>query len=143
MAYKNTLFIYEVFEKVGKASTKDQKIKILKDNETWALKDVLRGIFDERIEWLLPQGASPPYTPADPQSVPQNLLTQNKQFTYFVKGGKGTQLPSFKREQIFIRLLESIHPGDAELLIDMINRKAPAKTVTKKLVEEAFPNLIR
>ena len=35
------LFVYEVLEKVSKARKKEQKIKILKDNESWALKDVL------------------------------------------------------------------------------------------------------
>ena len=143
MAYKNTLLVYEVFEKVGKATKKEEKIKILRDNDTIALRDVLQGIFDSRVTWLLPTGAPPPYEPADERSVPANLLGQNKQFTYFVKGGKGDNINPLKRESIFIRLLESIHPKDAELLISMINRKAPAKTITLKLVEEAFPNLIR
>ena len=143
MAYTNPLLVYEVFEKVGKATKREEKIKILKDNDTVALRDVLRGMFDERIQWLLPTGAPPPYQPADGRTQPSNLLTQNRQFIYFVKGGKGNNLSTLKRETLFIRLLESIHPRDAELLVDMINRRAPAKTVTKKLVEEAFPNLIR
>lgn len=143
MAYRNTLLVYEVFEAVGKATKREDKIKILRENDTIALRDVLQGIYDSRVSWLLPTGAPPPYEPADPRSVPANLLTQNRQFTYFVKGGKGDNINALKRESIFIRLLESIHPKDAELLISMINRKAPAKTVTLKLIEEAFPNLIR
>lgn len=143
MAYKNTLLVYEVFENVGKAAKREDKIKILRENDTIALRDVLQGMFDSRVDWLLPKGAPPPYEPADGRTQPANLLTQNKKFTYFVKGGKGDRISSLKREMIFIRLLESIHPRDAELLVDMINRRAPAKTLTKKLVEEAFPNLIR
>jgi hypothetical protein len=143
MAYRNTLLVYEVFEAVGKATKREDKIKILRENDTVALRDVLQGMYDSRVSWLLPTGAPPPYEPADPRSMPANLLTQNRQFTYFVKGGKGDNINPLKRESIFIRLLESIHPKDAELLISMINRKAPAKTVTLKLIEEAFPNLIR
>lgn len=142
MAYKNTLLIYEVLEKVSLAKTREEKIKILRENDTWALKDVLRGSFDDSITWLLPQGGPPPYQPAEPRSVPSNLLKQHKQFTYFVKGGKGTQMLAVKRESMFIRLLEQIHPKDAEVLIDMINKKSPAKSLTKKLVQEAFPTLI-
>lgn len=142
MAYKNTLLIYEVFEKVSKAKTREDKINILRENESWALKDVLRGTFDDSIHWLLPAGSPPPYEPADPRSTPTNLLKQHKQFSYFVKGGKGTDMLTVKREGLFIRLLEQIHPKDAELLIEMINKKSTVKTLTKKLVQEAFPNLI-
>ena len=46
-----------------------------------------------------------------------------------------------KREQIFIGVLEAVHPKDAELMLGMINKKS-IKGVTKKVVEEAFPNLI-
>jgi len=143
MAYTNRLLIYEIFEKVGKAKTKDEKIKILRDNETTALKDVLQGIYDSRVEWLLPKGSPPPYEPADARSAPSNLLRQNIQFAYFHKLGKGKDMMPVKREALFIRLLESIHPKDAELVIDMINKKAPAKTITKTIAEEAFPNLIK
>ena len=36
-------YIFEVLEDVSKAKDKSKKIKILKENETWALKDVIRG----------------------------------------------------------------------------------------------------
>ena len=39
-------------------------------------------------------------------------------------------------------MLESIHPKDAELLVKMINKEAP-KGITKNIVMEAFPGLIR
>lgn len=143
MAYTNRLLIYEVFEKVGKAKTKDEKIKILRENETTALKDVLQGFYDTRVEWLLPTGSPPPYEPAAESSVPSNLLRQNVQFAYFHSKGKGKDMIPLKRETLFIRLLESIHPKDAELVIAMINKKAPAKTITKTIAEEAFPNLIK
>lgn len=141
MTHTITLLVHEVFDLVSKASTKEQKIQILKDNESWALKDVLRGMHDERIVWLLPTGSPPPYEPAPENSPPSNLSNQNKKFTYFVKGGKGDDLSPLKRETLFIRLLESIHPKDALLLISMINKKAPPKTVTKTIAKEAFPNL--
>jgi len=142
MAYKTTLLVYEVLEKVSQAKTREEKIQILRENDTWALKDVLRGTFDDSVVWLLPTGAPPPYEPAQPRSVPSNLLKLHKQFTYFVKGGKGTDIIAVKREGLFIRLLEQIHPKDAAILVDMINKKTTVKSLTKKLVQEAFPTLI-
>lgn len=142
MAISNTKLIYEVLEAVSKASKKEEKINILRQNESWALKDVLRATYDDSIQFTLPPGV-PPYTPNKEGSIPSNLLRQNTKFKYFVKGGVGDQSPGFKRERIFIDILESIHPKDAELLVKMINKETLGKTITKALVQEAFPGLIR
>ena len=48
-----------------------------------------------------------------------------------------------KREKIYIGLLEAIHPEDAKVVINMVNRKKPAKGITEKVVKEAFPSLIK
>lgn len=142
MAYYVTRRIHEILEEFEKLKTKDEKIQHLQKHNSGALRDVLRGTFDDSIVWLLPEG-DPPYNPAEESSVPSNLLKQNMKFTYFVKGGKGDQLPAFKRERIFLDVLESIHPKDALVLLNMKDKKPPAKGLTKKLVQEAFPNLIR
>ena len=52
-------------------------------------------------------------------------------------------MPKFKREKIFLGLLESVHPKDAELVVGMINKKLPVDGITKNVVKEAFPNLIK
>lgn len=135
------LLVYEVLELVAKAKTKEDKIKILRENNSGALQDIIRGTFDERIVWLLPTGEAPPYTPNLPKSIPSNLLKECTKLAYMVKGGKGTDLLQLRRESMFIQLLESVHPKDAELLIDMINRKPP-KGLTRSVAKEAFPNLI-
>jgi hypothetical protein len=101
----------------------------------------LRGCFDDAIVWNLPTG-TPPFTPSRPESVPTTLLKQNRQFKYFAKGLDGDHLAGPRREKMFISVLEGVHPKDADILILMINKKAPAKGITKKLVQETFPNLI-
>jgi hypothetical protein len=47
-----------------------------------------------------------------------------------------------RRETKFIQLLESIHAEDAIIVLNMVAKKAPVKGLTKKIVEEAFPNLL-
>ena len=42
---------------------------------------------------------------------------------------------------MYIQVLESIHAEDAEIVINMVQRKAP-KGLTKKIVEETFPKLL-
>ncbi len=136
-----TKHIYEVIELASKAKTKQDRINVLRENESWALKDLLRGAYDELVQWSLPPG-DPPYEPAAEETVPSTLHNQHKKFKYFVKGLVGDQMMGFKRERMFIDILEGIHPKDAELLILMKDKKALAKGITKKLVEEAFPKLI-
>lgn len=133
-------FIYEVLEQVAKAKKKEDKIKILKENESWALKDIIMGSIDTSVKWLLPAG-TPPYTACEEQSVPTNLLRENTKFKYFVKGGPGEKMQPVKRESIFIGILEGIHPKDAELVIAMKNKqKIPG--LSRPIVEEAFPGLL-
>jgi len=134
------LLVHEVIDKAGKARKKEDKISILQANESWALKDILRGTFDSTVNWLLPAG-EPPYTPNDGHNAPSNLLRRNTDFKYFVKGGPGTKMPSFKRESIFIGLIESVDPNDARLVISMIKKEKP-KGITRNVVEEAFPGLL-
>ena len=133
--------VHEVIEEARKKRTKVEKIETLRANESWALKDILRGTFDDSIQWNLPPG-TPPYNPNEPHSAPGNLLRENLKFKYFVKGGRGDQLMKAKREQIFIGILETVEPQDAELVIGMINKKLPVTGITKATVQEAFPGLI-
>lgn len=135
------MLVYEVLEKARKARSKEQKIQILKDNETWALKDILRGTFDTSLEWNLPSG-EPPYKPAK-EDAPTNLLKEHKNFVYFVKGFReSNRLHPAKRESIFIGLIEGIHPMDAKLVIGMINKTKP-EGISRPVVEEAFPGLLQ
>jgi|SRR6056297_1809368 len=135
-------FVYEVLDEVAKAKSKKDKVQILKNNDSGALRDVIRGSLDKTIVWLLPEGDAPPYTPNRPESVPSNLLKECMKFAYFAKGGKGPKLMQVRREQMFIGVLESIHPKDAEIVVDMINKKPP-KGVTRQVVKEAFPGLLQ
>lgn len=136
-----TLDVFEVFELFEKAGTRKEKIEVLKKHESWALKDILKGALDPKIEWLLPKGEVP-YTPCEAHNAPSSLLRKNRDFRYVVKGGTGGQMPPIKREKIFLGIVESIHPKDAELVCAMINKKLPVKGLTVKLVQEAFPGLL-
>ena len=134
------LEVFEIFERYAKLKTRKEKIQYLKDNGIPAVRDVCRGIYDERLQFIIPEG-KPPYTPNRPESVPSSLKRKHRDFGYFVKGAISAQQPQYKIERIFIQLLEAIHPEDAEITIDMVQRKAP-KGLTKKIVEEAFPKLL-
>ena len=44
--------LYEVIEKVKAIKTKEEKINFLRQNETWALKDILKGSYDPTLNGL-------------------------------------------------------------------------------------------
>jgi hypothetical protein len=135
-------YIFEVIDEAKKAKTKKAKLEVLKKNESWALKDILKGTLDPKIDWLIPKGEAP-YTPNEGHNAPSNLLKQHKKFQYLVKGVPTyANMSTLKRERICIELLESIHPEDAELVVSMINKKPFGGGITPKLVNEAFPNLV-
>jgi hypothetical protein len=141
MVNQVTYMVYEIIEKVAAAKKREDKISILRQyHNNWALKDILRGTYDDKIQWNLP-GGKPPFDPADEQTHPSSLTQHNKKFMYFVKGLQGDQMAAVKREKIFLDIIETVHPKDAELMLGMINKKS-IKGVTKKIVEEAFPDLI-
>jgi len=134
--------VYETLDRVSKAKSRTDKVSILQKESSNALRDVLRGTFDNVIQWNLPAG-DVPYNPASDESPPTTLLKQHMNFKYFVKGLRESErLPSVKREKLFLDMVETIHPRDAELIVTMINKKPPMKGITKKLVQEAFPELI-
>jgi hypothetical protein len=58
----------------------------------------------------------------------------------FLEGGN-PDIKKVKREQMFIGLLESIHPQDAELLCMIKDKKLP-ENITKEIINSAFPGLI-
>jgi len=138
---KISLLIFEILDKVRKARKKEDKVRILKENESWALKDVLGGSFDNSISWNLPPGEVP-YKPSSPESAPTDLRRKNTDFRFFFKGGPGDKLNRIKRESLFIGLLEGIHPEDAKIVVNMINKKKP-EGVSRNVVEDAFPGLLR
>jgi len=136
-------YVFEVIDAAKAAKTRKEKIEILKKNESWALKDVLRGTLDPVVKWDLPTDEAPPYEASDDYNHPSNLLRENTKFKYFVRGPISQQLMKAKRESIFIGLLEAVHPADARLLVDMINKKPFKDGITPALVNEAFPELIK
>ena len=136
------LLINEVLQKVSNAKTKDQKIKLLKEYNTNALRSILIANFDESIVSLLPPGEVP-YTPNDaPEGTEHTVLEKEYRKLYlFFKGGSST-LKQSKREELFIQMLEGLSEGEAEVLVLIKDKKLGKRwKITKACVELAFPQI--
>ncbi len=132
--------LYEMLDLIEKS---DNPTKLVQEfgRQYSSFTDYLRCVFDDSIEFLLPEG-KPPYRPAPPSSVPSTWHKKHLELKYFVKIGEGsTDMSQIKREMKFIGVLESVHPEDALILIDMVKKKTPSKKLTEEVVKEAFPKL--
>ena len=137
--------IHEILEKAQQAPDDKERANILVANNCLGLRDVLRAAYDDTIVFTLPEGI-PPYTSnVSKEGIsPTNLIRNTTQFTYFVKRGEGDKIPQFKRESVFVRLLEGIDPKDAEVLCAVKEKRLQAQysKVTKELVQKIWPKLI-
>ena len=131
----------EIATKVNNAKDKPRKLKVLKDHDSVALRQILKGAFDPKIEWLLPKGDDIPFNKNDaPIGTEHTILSQEAKRLYlFTKGGDNT-LSQNKRETLFIQMLEGLTGEEADFLITVVNKKInnKYKGFTANLVKEAF-----
>ena len=131
----------EIATKINNAKDKPRKLKVLKDHDSIPLRQVLKGAFDPKIEWLLPMGDDIPYKVNDaPIGTEHTMLRQEAKRLYlFTKGGDST-LSGTKRETLFIQMLEGLSAQEAEFLVAVVNKKInnKYKGFTANLVKDAF-----
>ena len=130
----------EIATKVNNAKDKPRKLKVLKDHDSVALRQVLKGAFDPNIEWLLPKGDVPYEVNDAPVGTEHTILQQEAKRLYlFTKGGDNS-LSQNKRETLFIQMLEGLSGEEAEFLVTVVNKKVnnKYKGFTANLVKEAF-----
>lgn len=136
------LLISEVLQKVSNAKTKAEKIKLLHQYNTPALRAILIANFDESIISLLPEGDVPFEANDAPKGTEHTVLEKEYRKLYlFFKGGSSS-LKQSQRENLFIQMLEGLHEEEATLLI-LVKDKALGKKykLTRVCVEEAFPQI--
>lgn len=137
------LLLTEVLRKVSNAKTKNEKIKLLRDHSSTALRQILIINFDDSLVSMLPEGEVP-YTPNDaPVGTEHTRLESEYKGLYrFFKGG-ADKLPALKRESMFVQLLEGLSAEEAELLCLVKDGRLSEKykRITKAVVSEAYPQI--
>ena len=140
MADNYALSYQEILTKANNAKDKPKKLEVLRRYDTNELRMFLKGAFDSKLEWLLPEG-KPPFKPNDaPVGTEHTWLKQEvKRMFHFLKGGN-PQLSQMKRDNMFIQMLEGLCEEEAQLLIwakdGELNKHY--KGLTANLIKEAF-----
>ena len=131
----------EILTKVHRAKTKSDKVKILREEDCQALRQILKWNFDPNIDSDLPEG-TPPYVENEaPEGTEHMLLrTEGDKLYNFIKGAQTHQ--STVRERMFVRLLEGLHKDEAKLLCAVKDKKLGSvggvKGLSIPVVSEAF-----
>lgn len=136
--------MFELLREVDSAKTRPAKILTLHKYSDKQLKAFLGYVFDSNIKWLVPEG-NPPFTPSndDPNLLRGRIWQDFRIIQHFTSTGPYPNMKPVKREELFINYLQSIHPEDAKLLLYIKdNRDVPFKSITRDLIEEAFPLLV-
>tara|TARA_R110000772_G_scaffold145543_1_gene255580 strand:- start:9536 stop:10336 length:801 start_codon:yes stop_codon:yes gene_type:complete len=133
--------VFEIMRMAASQPVDAAKAAYLKQRgDNAAIRTILQGCFHPAIQFALPDDL-PPYSEGDPVSVETRLYSMIKRFDIFVHGGRPVASQA-KREMIFIETLESIHPLDAKIVVNMVQKKDPYPGITIEVAREAFPELI-
>ncbi len=135
-----TIGIAEIVNEAIKIQKKVDKVEYLKKHNSKELRDILKLMYDKRLEFNIPN-TPPPFTPTEHPDTYGALYREARKLKYFVKGFGGENLNQAKRENMFIEMLESVHPSDAELLVNMIAQK-PLKGLPPSVINGLCPGLV-
>ena len=135
------LLLNEVLQKISNAKTKAQKVKLLEEFNTPALRAILIANFDESVISMLPEGDVPYKKNEAPEETEHTKLEHEYRKLYlFFKGG--ANISQTRRETLFIQLLEGLHKGEAEVLCLVKDKKIGKRwKITRQCVEQAFPTI--
>lgn len=94
-----------------------------KYKDSYPIRTIIQYAFDTRFKLELPEGV-PPYKKDDAPigMSPSNFYQSVKKLYVFMR----KDLQPLRREQLFIQLLEGIHPSEADVLIHVKDQKLDA-----------------
>ena len=137
--------ISEIFEFTSRIRTKQERIDFLRAHRSPLMEYLVKGAFHPDIKWLLPEGKAP-YRPASDSDTHAIFYSEARKLRYFVEGVDPGVIALWEkplsdkvRVKLFIQMLETIHPADAEVLLMVKDKKLDFPFLTYQLFQEAFP----
>ena len=131
-----------IFEDVAAANSIKARKEVLLENESKPLKEILKYAFHPDIKFALPPGKPPYKTIGSPDEYNPTYLYPNiRKFYLYIEGGHDG-LTQLRREQLFVQMLESLHPKEAEVVIQIKDKKLNYRGLTYKLVKTTFPEIL-
>lgn len=141
--------VYEIVDYVSNQPTKVGKIEALRRvARNPAFMTLLKMSLDQNLEWLVPEHMG--YRPAPDIDQQPIMYSEVPKLTRFLNkpdinhyARRITPKLLQTLEKRFAGVLETVHPRDAEVLMNVRQKKSIGKGITRALVEEALPGLLQ
>lgn len=139
MAYKKA--ISEIITQAAQFEDDEERVVFLRKHDVAPLRTLLQYALDSRVRWLLPEGEIQ-YKPNKEYPDLHGMLYSRARTLYIFVEGRAPEMSIEKRTKMWRELLETVLPEDADFL-ERIRTHNVWKTINKKVVNRAFPNLIK
>lgn len=141
MSKKN---IYEVLNDFKAATTKAERIDVLRKNDGFALRNVLVGTFHPSVQYTVDK--IPDFkSEAMPAGMAYSNMTNALQRIYlFMKNNPRVPegLTEKRKNEILIQILESLEEQEADVFVGILKKDLKVPYLTPTLVNEAFGEII-
>lgn len=141
MSNKN---VYEILNDFKSAKTKADRIKVLRDNDTRVLRDVLIGTFHPGVKFTVKE--APAFKREKmPAGMAYGHMTDALSRIYlFMEGNPRVPagLTEKRKTEILIQILESLEEPEADVYLGILKKDLKVPYLTTALVNEAFEGLL-
>ena len=128
--------IHEVFTDLGRKNDRESRAKVLLDNDSLALRTLMRLNFDKTIKLNLSDEIE--YKPAPLHEVYTTINKETKNYVKLIS----PSLSRDKADNLFISMLESLDPREAKILNAAKNKKLFVRGLSRKLAIKVWGNRI-
>ena len=138
-----TKSIPEILKECEELKTSKERVAFLKSNDTTTLRQIVYSAFHPDVDFIFPK-TRPDYTvnPGPVGVCETHLYREARKLKYFITKFVSPQTKTYKLENTFIEMLESVHETEAELLLQIcVDRKLKTK-IKYKEVQQAFPEML-
>lgn len=137
--------VYEILDEVASAPDDQARKAILFYNNNYALRCILRAAFHPNIKFSIDR--VPYYKPSlAPVGLSDSTLHKEINRIYLFEANNPRVSPNLtqeRKEKLLIQLLESLESKEAVVLINTLLKDLKVPGLTKELVEEVFPDLLK
>lgn len=132
----------EIFDAVTNAPSRQEKINALRNNNCFALKYLLTGIYNPAIRFVFDK--APEFKKSGiPDGMGYTSIHQELGRAYLFEQGNTKVDPNLsltRKKELLIQILEALEDREADLFVNMIEKR-PVKGIDYDLVKEAFPQM--
>lgn len=134
-----TLTIPEILKKISKAESREEKVKMLRENSSLGLKQILHYALFDNSKWY--REDLPPFTVDEaPEGLSIANLFNEVRRLYIFK--ESYNLPKERKDVLLIQMLEALNQDETILLKELFGKTFTKRyAINKKLVQDAFPDM--